>query len=383
MKKALIISSLLICAAMQLSGCSLDIYPTDDISKNPKAVLFNINDIEHLTSFPFYELEIDSKDEKLKVNIEQDDRSKIIEDFLNKIKANAEPGAEDIHFRAKYTVIPFIREIDTKANKKFSVKYSRSSIDKSPNVYIPIEFTNGCKYRASVDSGFNGYVLLTPDIVIDNKLTILPSFSACSIPVLNFGPAQIKDALAYYDYQQWQFRILNIPIYRFSDILLGRGFLKMFDYVMFDNVKKEVVFSKEGPFVPDDFNFWTSYSFYEDPNHFNTIMVKMPISGKVFDIAFDSCGYKPGLDLNQNDWDDISKDLTFNLRKSNYLSGQFGRLPCRKATISELTIGEKKIKSAEVIIFNEKDQQSILSLGYFQDTVIVLDYVNNLFWVKK
>ena len=53
------------------------------------------------------------------------------------------------------------------------------------------------------------------------------------------------------------------------------------------------------------------------------------------------------------------------------------------ATVSELSIGAKTINNANVSIYDDSDGLSMLSLGYFQDTSVVLDFVNNLFWVKN
>jgi len=153
---------------------------------------------------------------------------------------------------------------------------------------------------------------------------------------------------------------------------------------MFDNVRKEAVFSKEGAFTPDNPQLWTSYPFFEDPNADNTIMVKIPIAGQTFDVAFDSCGAKPGLELNKKHWQAIEKDLNVKRLVNTHITVfQGNRWPCKKSTVSKISIGEKTIKNADVNIFDEPDRLSIFSLGYFQDTVVVLDFVNNLFWVKK
>ncbi len=370
-------------ALLQLSGCSIARYSTGDISKNSKVVHLNINDIQDLKSFPFYELELGYKDEKLKVNFEQADRNSKIENFIKKIKANVKTGTK-VDIAVTYVVKPSIREIDTGDNKTFSVKYHRCMIHSAPQVYIPVEFPNGRKYIAYLDTGFNSIIILTSDIVVDNNLVVIPICGACQIPILNIGQAQIKDATVFYDEQQWQFRVLNIPLYKHSAIILGRDFIKSFGYVMFDNVKKEVVFSKNGTFLPEYPHLWISYPFIEDPNAGNTIMVKIPINGNILDIAFDSCGGDPGLVLNKSHWQAIKNDLNIKkLVNSNITIWAGDHWPCKKATVSKISIGEKIIKNAEVNIDENPEHLSIFSLGYFQDSVVVLDFVNNLLWIKK
>ena len=110
----------------------------------------------------------------------------------------------------------------------------------------------------------------------------------------------------------------------------------------------------------------------------------MPINGHVFELFFDSCGSTPGLNLNQNHWENIKENSNFKSHGKDILITYFNeKLPIEKVNISEISIGEKTIKNADINIFDEPNELSMLSLGYFQDTIVVLDFVNNLFWIKK
>ena len=360
MNKSVTLFLFLQVALLQLSGCSISIYPTRDISKDPKAVKMEFkNPADFKRLYPNSTLKI-----------------------------------QDRKFIVTYNTADYqtsIKNIDLAGEKEVSIKYHRSFLYDAPNVSVMVEFPNGNKYPAYVDTGFPVNILLTSDVVLDNKFEIHPitgcTFQGiCKIPELNIGKIKVKDSLVFYYEQQWQLRVLNIPICKHPNIILGIEFIKSFDYVLFDNVSQEVVFSKDKIFTPDNPDSWQSYPFdiKADSNSNDRIMVQMPINGKVHELFFDTCGDKPGLLLSQNDWDVISKDLKFkNLRKSHYLAWQSGRIPCRKATISELSIGERKFKNAKVVISNDADRLSLLSLGYFQDTTVVLDYVNNLMWIKK
>jgi hypothetical protein len=360
MKKAVQIF-LSICLLVQLAGCAYTRYSTGDISKNPDVARYEFQSREDLKR-TFDKIEF-------KERIPDTNAVMLV---VSGIKSS-------------------IKDIELGETKTFSVKYHRSLVHEAPNVSIPVEFTNGRKYPAMLDTGAPGYIILTSDVVLHNKLSIWPIDSnnyavqgLCHIPELTIGAAKIKDAIVLYDEQQWQFRILNIPVFKFTAIILGRDLIKSFDYVMFDNVRKEAVFSKEGAFKPDNPKLWSSYSFYEDPNAGDTIMVKIPIAGHVLDVAFDSCGAKPGLELNKSHWKAIEKDLTVKRLVDTHVTVWQGeRWPCRQATVAKISIGEKTIKNADVNIFDELNKMSIFSLGYFQDTVVVLDYVNHLFWIKK
>lgn len=362
MNKSLTFVLLLQLALMQLSGCSLAPHPTADISKNSKAIHIEVKTLEDFRKL-FSNLQI-TLDPNMKM-------AKVVYNTKN-IKNG-------------------IGNIDPGPKEEVSLKYYRSLVHKAPNVSVYIEFPNGRKYPALVDTGFPVNILLTSDVVLDNKFAIYPikncTFQGiCRIPQMNIGDIKVKDAQVYYYERQWQLRILNIPIYSHPNIILGLDFIKSFDYVLFDNVKQEVVFSKDKTFTPDNPDSWQSYPFVIKPDSIENdrIMVQIPINGRNYELFFDTCGYKPGLKLNQTDWEALSKNVTFrNLHKTSGDSWQDGRVHFQKATVSELSIGEKKLKNVDVNISNVPEKLSMFSLGYFQDTIVVLDFVNNLLWIKS
>jgi hypothetical protein len=360
MKKKVLSPMLLLFALSLFFGCSFAPYPTGDISKNPKVARYEFQSGEDLKrTF-----------EKIEFKERKPDENQVVL-VVSGIKSS-------------------IKNIEI-GNRTFPVKYHRSLVHEAPNVSILVEFPNGRKYPAFLDTGAPGYIIMTTDIVLDNKLSIWPidlnNYTVqglCHIPELTVGAAKINDAIALYEEQQWQFRIMNVPVFKLTAIILGRDFIKSFDYVMFDNVHKQAVFSKEGAFVPDNPELWLSYSFYEDPNRESTIMVKIPIAGHILDVAFDSCGAKPGLELSKEHWQDIQQDLSYELHnKFIGVTYQGIKMSLQRATISKISIGAKTIKNADINVCEEPNQLSIFSLGYFQDTIIVLDFVNHLFWIKK
>ncbi len=345
-----------------LSGCSLGIYPTSDLSKDPQIghmEFKSVSDVKRLFPNATFEL--------------KNDNTYIFKYNTGDIQTN-------------------IKCIDLRDEKTVSVKYHRNLVHDAPNVSVLLEFANSRKQPALLDTGFPVSILLTSDIVSNNQFIIYPlkgtgdTFQGiCKIPKFDVGNIKVEDALAYYCEQQWQLRVLNIPVYKHPNIILGIDFIKSFDYVLFDNVNENVIFSKDSTFEPDKNESWSSYPFEIKPDSLSNdrIMVQIPVNGQMYRLFFDTCGHNPGLSLNQNNWETLSKKLTIkDLRKSHYVSWQSGKLPCRRAIMSKISIGEKQLKNAEVLIYNEPESLSMFSLGYFQDTVVVLDFVNNLFWVK-
>ena len=298
-------------ALLQLSGCSLAVYPIDDITKSPSIVLADVN------KPPFADVKL-----------------------VDRNDVNSDGSV------IKETRIQVIPEIELELNTIFTMKYHRSLLYKAPNVNVPIKFPNGSKYIGTLDTGFGGSFLLTSDVALDNKLTIRPWLGGFigifHISDLSIGSAKILNAFGDYKGRQWQFRILNIPIYKDNSVLIGLKFFQTFDYVMFDKFNQEVTFSKDGSFKPEKIDLWSSYPFEIKSNR---IIVEMPINGKVYELFFDSGGGKPGLCLNKYDWQIIETGLDVKqIRKSHYYNYSFGRLPCQIAKVSELLIGEKNCK---------------------------------------
>ena len=193
MKRFLPIALLSLSTLIQLSGCSINIYPIDDITKNPSIVLADVN------KPPF-------------AGVRLIDR--------NDVNGNGSVITE--------TRIQHVPKIELGTNTTFSMKYHRSLLHKAPNVGVPVEFPNGNKYIAVLDTGFNGTFYLTSDVVLDNELAIRPLFRGFvgifHVPDLIIGSAKIPNAFGDYTGQQWQFRILNIPVYKEHIVLIGLKF---------------------------------------------------------------------------------------------------------------------------------------------------------------
>ena len=146
---------------IQLSGCSIARYPTEDISKNPKAIHMEFKGIE--------------------------DFKKIFNDV------NTEPIPGKNAVTIKWSGINKFNKIEFDTNKTSSIKYHRNIIYQAPHVNIKLELPNGRKHPVFFDTGFNGTILFSSDIALENKLEIYPSGSMlqtrtsgiCIIPELN------------------------------------------------------------------------------------------------------------------------------------------------------------------------------------------------------
>jgi hypothetical protein len=136
MKKTVQFILLSICFLLPLTGCAYTRYSTGDISKNPNVVRYEFQSREDLKR-TFDKIEF-------KERIPDTNAIMLI---VSGIKSS-------------------IKDIELGDTKTFSVKYHRSLVHEAPNVSISVEFPNGRKYPAMLDTGAPGYAILTTDVVL-------------------------------------------------------------------------------------------------------------------------------------------------------------------------------------------------------------------------
>jgi hypothetical protein len=139
---SVLVTLFLLSALAQVSGCSFARYPVGALSRDPEVARIELKTIEDYRKM-FSDVEI------------------------------ADRASDDGVTLKMSGVRPPIIELGS--DKTLSVKYHRSLICEAPQVHIILEFPNGRKYPAYLDTGAPGSMILTGDIVLDNKFVILPS----------------------------------------------------------------------------------------------------------------------------------------------------------------------------------------------------------------
>ena len=261
-------------------------------------------------------------------------------------------------------------------------------------IVVPGALPNGKIYSIWLDTGYPGSALTNGLTILENDLAIHPLgqesrtstyVGFCYLPSLKIGQVIITNPPCRYIQQQWEVRVLNLPVWQQKGVLIGLGLMKHFGYILFDNVRKEVEFAPADFFFQtDESGSWENYSF-EIKNE--KIVVSMLIENKNFPVAFDTCG-SYGMVVNFDTWEKLAKNIkNTKVKKSKFYSGFLGELPCYKARIKKLKIGNRVVKNAEVIILPEDSPYFstgiTLSMKYFKNTVVVLDFERNLMWVKN
>ena len=286
----------------------------------------------------------------------------------------------------------------TEQQGPFRIKYHPSY---NKNRWMVVEGSLGKerKYPVILDTGASLGLFVNDIHIIENKLTIYPQshsydssvgWGTCHVPELNIGQLTLVDWPCYYREQHMEIQLFGIPLARDKAVIAGLETLQKFKYIAFDSIKKEVELSPNDAFQPEHPDLWTKYPFSieEDLGGNVSLIVKIPIAGQEVELQLDT-GSGRGLAISEDLWEQMSKKFrNVKLRKARDLYPYIGLLLCKRGIAAELEIGNRKVKNAMISVFPEDspivDQcQGMLGMQYFQDTVMVLDFEQNLMWIKN
>ena len=123
-------------------------------------------------------------------------------------------------------------------------------------------------------------------------------------------------------------------------------------------------------------------------NKSTRISVTIPLAGQNTEIGFDSGGGY--MCLRETAFEKLRPYLDIRSeKKGTFLTIQDGKLVCCKVRARNLTIGNRNFKRALIVVLPDdteylpEKETGFLSLREFKDTMVVLDFENNLMWVKK
>jgi hypothetical protein len=280
-------------------------------------------------------------------------------------------------------------------SKPCRVDYVDFYFDLTHQIAVRGTMANGKEYPVLVDTGFPGGVLTNDLTVLDSNLCIVPfgkdTFNGwqtgfCHIPLLKIGEITLKNPLAEYIQQHWQFKVLGIPLWRQKGLLIGMAIIRQYGYLLFDNVEREVEFSPSGPFEPENVSEWDSYPIDVNERS-NRLNVRLPIQGHDYRLMFDTCGHH-GMVALPDLWSVLSDNLgDVKVKESSYYSGFHGKMGGgHKAAVRNLEVANLKVKKADILILPEDNKFtncSYISMKYFKKTSVALDFQNGLMWVKK
>jgi len=298
----------------------------------------------------------------------------------------------------------YLWEIDSKIvqNHTCRIKYHKLYFT---NRFIVVEgrVGNGSKtYPVVLDTGASQPVFVKENHVIDNNLAIFPmqtkisndyKFGLCHLPKLQLATVTFIDWPCLYLERRSKSELFGLSIAKDhagdDSIILGLPALREFKYIVFDNVRKEVEFSHNELFKPEQPQLWEQYPLsIEEDFHGNAFLfVTIPIAGEEIELQLDT-GSGRGLAISLELWEGLREKINkVNLTKGRDFYPYIGWLACRRGVIPKLEFGNRTVINAELSVFPSdspivEDCEGLLGIQFFQDTIMVLDFENELMWIK-
>ena len=300
-----------------------------------------------------------------------------------------------------------IFEVINQETNRVDVKWEKTEIhhqgrcrvkmrEDSPNVQVLAEVNDGKSYPLVLDSGATTYLAVTDSLVLDAGLEIFPIYELgknigglCHLKQLKIGTLTIVHPACEYWLAHYERRVLGHTIWQEKKLNLGLGLMKEFSYILIDNVTQEVEFAANTLFNPQDPNQWHQYSMTiehdEKPN--DGLIVDIPLVNQSQHIKLDT-GAGPGLILTESMWTTIVNDLQMQHQKKERLATPLsGWLPCRTITVEQLTLGNTSVNDARIHVIADDNpygqDEFTLGMGFFKETVIVLDFERNILWIRN
>lgn len=254
-------------------------------------------------------------------------------------------------------------------------------------------------YPIILDTSASQAIFVTQSHVRQNNLSVYPvkagqlngySCWLCHLPELRIGDIKLIDWPSFY-LNPNQFISLDILSFRKKEaVIVGLPLLRKFKYIQFDNVSQEVEFSLDKSFQPHKRQIWQQYPLsIEEDFHGNTFLfVEIPVNGQLLRLQVDT-GSGKGLSLSRRIWQKVRQNFQpVKFSKATDIYPYIGTLSCSKAIVPKLEIGSNIVESAEVSIFPDdnpllEEDSGLLGMQYFKNTIFVLDFENNLLWLKN
>jgi len=286
-------------------------------------------------------------------------------------------------------------QIDFKRISKISIKQSGCRVKMLPDPVKQIILKlNNKEYPAVIDTGFPNYFTINDVVIIDNGLEILPlqrnepHLAGYSwIDEVQIGDMNITDIFTFYHLGHYEKQTPDGKVQKLGQVVLGLKFLRQHRHILIDNINSEVEFSPES-FRTEPNEQWKQYkmSFEKDKNNNIRVMIEIPIAGESTKIMLDT-GAASHLSMSQSKWEKFSEKVNV-LKKTNARFQLIhGFNDVTEMIVKELIIGERRIFNAPIDILSDDSLLGpdffLLGTNCFKNTIIVLDFEHNLFWVRK
>lgn len=256
------------------------------------------------------------------------------------------------------------------------------------------------QYPVVLDTGASQPIFIDKKHVRDNNLDVYSppnintessqNWSLCNMTELSIGSVTLSDWPCFYRDNFSLLGMLGIRNAAFDSVILGLPVLREFKYIVFDGIRREIEFSLKDSFRPDDPNRWRFYDIFieEDLAGNAFLFVKTTIASVPVELQLDT-GSGRGLAVSQSLWSEIAGEIgQAGLKKAREYYPYIGNLSCKRTVIDKLEFGGRDIKKAPIAVFDDDSPlvdgcDGLVGMAYFTSAVIVLDFENELLWVKS
>jgi hypothetical protein len=320
--------------------------------------------------------------------------------FVRSSKLESKPGIRVLDANNSFFQIKIIEPNRIDVNWGNTSIYLKNrcrvaTLKKEKRVQVIGTLPDNKQYPITIDSGFDQYMLVSDTIVLDAGLEIYPAAELgginggfCHLGRLRIGELTIEHPLCVYTLAHYEGRLLGRTKWKDKTILFGLNLMKQFRYILIDNINHKVEFSTQDTFEPADPNVWSRYPtiLEKDDSSLERLMVDIPLAGKTRHLMFDT-GSGCGLIVAKDVWKTISPKLTIHKKTTDKLRMMHGFEPSEKITVQNLDVGNSRLNNAYIyMLLNEEPCGSdffLLGMGFFKDTVVVIDFEHNLLWIKN
>lgn len=252
---------------------------------------------------------------------------------------------------------------------------------------------DGRKYPVVLDTGASQAVLVKNVHVRQNNLQVQTFKTAvlgggkiglCYLPELDLASIRLID----WPCLRLASRSIGLGV-RDDFVIVGLPILREFKYIVFDNIIGQIEFSRNDVFEPDEADLWEKYQMWleEDFSGNVFLFVRMTIEGQEMELQLDT-GSGRGLAISEELWGQMPESKQVRLKRSKELYPYIGNLSCRRGTVAALTFGNSKIHNVPVSVFADdcplvEDSGGLMGMELFSNTTLVIDFENELLWVKR
>lgn len=257
---------------------------------------------------------------------------------------------------------------------------------------------SGKKYPVVLDTGATQAVFIKNVHIRENGLHLQPVrgqmaqlvTGICDNAKVKVGDVKFIDWPTFCIRGRMGLSLFGLTVREDDSIILGLPALRMFKYIVFDGVDKEVEFSSQESFEPQNPVAWSRYPMtVEEDLHGNAFLfVQIPIEGQTVELQLDT-GSGNGLSVSEEVWNQIRPEkANVKLRKGEEYYPYIGTAKCSKAVVENLSVGDRIVKGATISVLPEgnsvlEECGGLVGMQYFSDTEIVLDFEGSFLWVKK